>query len=651
VKRSRGRGQALVLVSAVIVAVLATLAVYDAVRSHPSPAVPPSLSSYGVGAMALCCLGALFVALVSVGFVRREEGRRRRTERRMLRLQHGADQTEDLVTIVNRRGRIEYVNRAVEVTTGYDREELLGKRDGPWFPWYPEDATFDDVRASILAGNEFRGTLSCRRKDGTPFLLEEHIAPLREGKAHAVRFVSTGRDVTRRKETEDRLYQLLRFDSLTGAAHRKHFEDLLQNELGQRPAGDARLAVLVMDLDRFKYINDVFASEVGDHMLRHVVDVLRLLVGARGFVGRLGSDEFGVAYRTTAPAAEGGALAARILTTLAQNTTVGGQDVHATVSVGIASYPEDGDDAATLLKSATIALSCAKGFGRNSVRFFRREMSDQVVELYSIQRRVAGAFRKGEYHVHYQPYCDLRTGKVSGAEALIRWDNGDLGSVSPAKFIPVLEDSGLIVDVGEWVLRTACQQIRNWTRTNRPLPVAVNLSHIQFGHRDLVGLVSDTVQEHQINPRHLTLELTESICIHDIGFAADLLGKLKGVGVSISVDDFGTGYSSLSYVKKLPVDNLKIDMSFVRDVTRDPDAASIITAITSMARGLGLRTIAEGVETEEQRNILHLLRCDLGQGYHFGRAVGADTFETMFRDTPAPPVDEAGGERVISGSD
>jgi EAL domain-containing protein (putative c-di-GMP-specific phosphodiesterase class I) len=262
-------------------------------------------------------------------------------------------------------------------------------------------------------------------------------------------------------------------------------------------------------------------------------------------------------------------------------------------------------------------------------------MSDQVVEFYSIQRRVAAAFRKGEYRVHYQPYCDLSTGYVSGAEALIRWNEGDLGFVPPSKFIPVLEDSGLILEVGEWVLRTACRQISEWKASRRAVPVAVNISHIQFGHRDLVGLVADAVREHDINPHHLTLELTESICIHDIGFATDLLGKLKGVGVSISVDDFGTGYSSLSYVKKLPVDNLKIDMSFVRDVTRDPDAASIITAITTMARGLGLKTIAEGVESEEQRKILHLLRCDMGQGYHFGRAAGADELVGMI--VPASP--------------
>jgi EAL domain-containing protein (putative c-di-GMP-specific phosphodiesterase class I) len=241
-----------------------------------------------------------------------------------------------------------------------------------------------------------------------------------------------------------------------------------------------------------------------------------------------------------------------------------------------------------------------------------------------MQRRLASALRNREYDVHYQPYCDLATGRVSGAEALIRWQSEDLGPVSPTEFIPVLEDSGLIVAVGEWVLRTACRQIGDWQRLRRALPVAVNLSQLQLAQHDLVSMVGDAVKEHAIDPRHLTLELTESICVRDIELASGLLRRLKDVGVSISVDDFGAGYSSLRHVKVLPVDNLKIDMSFVRDVTSDPDAASIITAITTMARGLGLRTIAEGVESEEQRNILRLLRCDLGQGYLFGPAVAAD---------------------------
>jgi diguanylate cyclase (GGDEF)-like protein/PAS domain S-box-containing protein len=618
-----------VLALAAAVTVLAGLAAYQAAgaltRHAPLNAVG-NLTAVSLAAAAL-------VVLVSLGLLKREHSRRRRSEIRMARLAQGVDQGEVLVTIVNRKGRIEYVNKAVEWATGFGAEELLAPRSGRWFPWYAEDATFEEVRGAVLDGRAYRGTVSCRRKDGTPFLLEEHVTPMQEGRERTDRFLSTSRDVTFQKQLEARLEHLDRFDVLTDVPHRRHFLELLQNELARGGKGGEDLAVLVMDVERFKYINDVFSPEVGDEMLRHLAVVLREIVGPRGSVGRLGSDEFGIFCRCSA--AEARLLAERILGVLARETHVAGLDLAVTVSIGVALAAQDLPDAGTLLKNADIALSSAKTFGRNSVRFFSRELSERAFHDYTIQRRVADGFRNGEYRVHYQPYCELANGRISGAEALIRWESGELGAVSPASFIPALEESGLILEVGEWVLRTACRQISDWRRTKSRLPIAVNLSPIQFGHRDLVGLVADAVREHQIDPSQLTLELTEDICTHDVGFAADLLKKLKNVGVSISVDDFGKGYSSLSYVKQLPVDNLKIDMSFVRDVTRDPDAASIITAITSMSRGLNLKTIAEGVETEEQRKFLHLLRCDYGQGYHFGPAVAADVLESRFEAAAA----------------
>jgi len=611
--------------------VLAALAAYQAAGALTRHTTFPGVAVGNLTAVSLVAAG--LVVLVSLGLLKREHARRRRSEIRMARLAQGVDQGEVLVTIVNRKGRIEYVNKAVEAATGYGTDELLAPRSGRWFPWYAEDGPFEELRSTVLDGRAYRGTVSCRRKDGSPFVLEEHVTPMQEGKGRTDRFLSTSRDVTHQKQLEERLGHLDRYDVLTGVPHRRHFLELLQNELAQRGKHGEDLAVLVMDVERFKYINDVFSPEVGDEMLRHLARVLRDIVGPRGSVGRLGSDEFGILYRCSAAEARG--LAERVLGVLARETRVAGHDIAVTVSIGVAMAAQDLPDAGTILKNADVALTFAKTFGRNSVRFFSRELSERAFHDYTIQRRVADGFRNGEYRVHYQPYCELANGRISGAEALIRWENGELGPVSPASFIPALEDSGLILEVGEWVLRTACRQIRDWRRTNSRLPVAVNLSPIQFGHRDLVGLVADVVREHQIDPSQLTLELTESICKQDVAFAADLLKKLKSVGVSISVDDFGTGYSSLSYVKKLPVDNLKIDMSFVRDVTLDQDAVSIITAITSMSRELGLKTIAEGVETEEQRKWLHLLRCDLGQGYLFGKAVAADVLESRFEAAAA----------------
>jgi EAL domain-containing protein (putative c-di-GMP-specific phosphodiesterase class I) len=276
-----------------------------------------------------------------------------------------------------------------------------------------------------------------------------------------------------------------------------------------------------------------------------------------------------------------------------------------------------------------MALSRAKVQGRNTVQFFSSDIVERMSDFYFLEKRLFSALKNDEYLIDYQPYCDLSTKRIAGVEALIKWNSGDRGMVSPSKFIPTLEDTGLIIDVGEWVMRTACKQIKAWNRNGTGFPVSVNLSLLQFRHKYLVDMVSDAIREFRLDPRYLTLEVTEGICIHDMDLTISILRKLKDTGISISVDDFGTGYSSLNYIKKLPVDNLKIDMSFVRDVAKDPDAASIITAITGLARSLNLKTIAEGVETEEQRNILHLLRCDMGQGYFFSRAVPAAEFEKL----------------------
>jgi diguanylate cyclase (GGDEF)-like protein/PAS domain S-box-containing protein len=623
-------GRAGVLSLAFVLAGLMVVADYEASASYLASLLghaSPQPSAPGAGLLAAASgLAALLVLLASSLLIVRETARRRRSAARLSRLLQSVDQTPTLVTIVNRKGRIEYTNKAVEATTGYGGQQLRRTSETRWLPWYADEREAAGVRDALLAGGTFRGPVSCRRKDGTPLLLEDHVTPLREGRVRAARFVSTARDITAQKRSEDRLAFLARYDPLTGLANRGHFAELLQAALARQPP--AGLVVAVMDVDRFKHFNVLLAPEVGDRVLQRVAAVLRSVAGPQSIVGRLGGDEFGLAC----PLAAGDdalRLARSIRAALAHQSSVDALDLPITVTLGIACSPRDGSDAATLIKNADLAHTHAKLQGRDSIQVFSGELNVRARELHAMQRHLAAALRNGEYEVHYQPYCELTSGRVSGAEALIRWESEDLGEVAPARFIPVLEDSGMIVAVGEWVLRTACRQIRDWQRARRALPVAVNLSQLQLGQDDLVEIVADAIKEHAIDPRQLTLELTESLCVRDIDFAIGMLRKLKEVGVSIAVDDFGTGYSSLSHVKKLPVDSLKIDLSFVRDVTSDPDAASIITAITSMARSLGLKTIAEGVEREEQRNILRLLRCDLGQGYLFGKAVTAGTFEQL----------------------
>ena len=590
-----------------------------------------SLTSVTIMIIALC-LAAVIIVLVSFSLIRREIGRRHRTEEKLSRLAQTAELAGDLITIAHRKGKIEYINKAVESVTGYSLKDLVGRRNDPWLPWYRDDEVFQEMLDTVLSGDPFRAVVNCRNKQGGSFIILEQVTPLLDRKGSITRFVSTARDITRQKQLEDRIDYLDKYDPLTGASNRRHFAERLKRELESSQREDSFLSVLIMDIDRFKYINDLFGSDVGDEVLQRISETLRASVSEGDVVARLGSDEFGVIHRYSAQLIDTAAVAEHIRNTVSQKIMIGGQDIVLTVTMGIANYPDSGNDSRALLKNADMALSRAKGQGRNTVQVFSPDINRGIQEFYLMEKRLFSALKNDEYHVKYQPYCDLSTKRIAGAEALIRWSNGEMGIVPPSKFIPTLEETGLIIDVGQWVLRTACRQIKDWKRHNRNISVSVNLSHHQFRHRNFIDMVSEAIKDLAIDPRHLTLELTESICIHDMDLTITRLKKLKDVGVSISVDDFGTGYSSLNYIKKLPVDNLKIDMSFIRDVAKDPDAASIVTAITGMARSLNLKTIAEGVETEEQRNILHLLRCDMGQGFYFSPAVTAADFDKLLME-------------------
>ena len=577
----------------------------------------------------VCFVAALIITLASIVFMRREFERRRRTEERLTRVLKTAEQAGDLITIMEKRGRIEYVNKAVELTTGYTQKELLGKRSKPLLPWYTDEKVAQKMRDGVLAGDPFRSILACRTKSGDEFFIQEHVTPLKDGRGNITRMLSTAREITLQKNMEERLIHLERHDTLTGIANRSAFVERLQEDLTEARKSNRSVSVLIMDIDRFKYINDIFGYDMGDKVLVRAAELLRAAIGDHDHMARLGSDEFAIAHTSDAQSVDAASVAAKVRETIARDMKIGEQEIVVTVTIGVAVSPHNGDDAETLLKNADMALSRARSQGRNAVLFFSADISERMSDFYFMEKRLFSALKNDEYLVNYQPYCDLLTKKIAGAEALIRWKSGDLGIVSPAKFIPTLEDTGLIIDVGEWALRTACKQIKEWSGNGRIFPVSVNLSLIQFRHKYLVGMVSDAIKEYKLDPRSLTLEVTEGICIHDMDLTISILKKLKDTGVSISVDDFGTGYSSLNYIKKLPVDNLKIDMSFIRDVAKDPDAASIVTAITGLARSLSLKTIAEGVETEEQRNILHLLRCDMGQGFYFSPAVPAAEFKKL----------------------
>lgn len=570
------------------------------------------------------------VILSSFALLRRKALDHRRTGSALSRFQNIAEGSGDLVTIMTTSGRIEYVNKAVEQATGYTRGELVGMWPGRRPPWYGSGELLKTMRAIVLSGSSFRIVVECRRKDGEPFALEEHVEPFRNGNGSVTRMISTARDISHERDLHDRISYLDRFDPLTGFPNRRFVAEMLEQAIAGARQENACISVLIIDINRFKLVNDLFGPETGDAVLKQVSERLRSAVGDEDIVARIGSDEFVVVHFDPILPVHAAGVAEEIRSAVSRSISVNGKDIFVTGTIGIAVFPENGDDAWTLLKNADLALAKAKSQGRNGIQFYDELISKQVAEFFILERSLFNALRNNEYLLHYQPYCQLSSREIAGAEALITWKNSDLGVVSPSKFIPSLEETGMIIEVGRWVLETACSRLREWERVDRFFSVAVNLSLAQFRHKHLVSMVREAIDDFRLDPRRLTLELTETVFVHDMDFAVQTLKRLKDVGVSISVDDFGTGYSSLSYIKKLPVDNLKIDISFVRDVAKDQDTASIVSAITTLARTLNLKTIAEGIETEEQRQILHLLRCDMGQGYLFSPALPAEDLETMF---------------------
>ncbi len=565
----------------------------------------------GAAGLALWLLALLVLA--------RQAALRRRRDHGRAALLRAVDQVRDLVTVADGKGRIEYVNQAVEEVTGYSRSELVGSRSRSWLPWYEGVPFLAEMQKTVLSGRPYRAGVLGRRKTGEAFLAEETVTPL--GPAGTFEgILSTARDVTEQRLLEVTLDHRAKHDPLTGLPNRRHLLRLLDQALQPMDGAARSAAVLAIDLDRFTQLNDLVGSAAGDQLLAEVAERLRSAAGERDLVARIGADEFALVCVGDGPV-DAAAAAEEVRQAVSRIRAGPDDDLAMTASVGIAVFPDHGRDARTLVENADLALGEARLRRRGAVVQFDEGLARGAADALMLEKRLAGALRNSEYLLHYQPYFDLASGRLAGAEALIQWQSADLGTIPAARFVPLLEESGMIVDVGLWVLETACRQAREWEASRLALPVSVNLSGAQFRHRQVVEAVAEAIGRHRLDPARLTLEVTESVCLDDLDFAVGTLRRLKELGVSISVDDFGTGYSSLSYLKRLPVDTIKIDMSFVRDVTRDQDAASIVSAITTLARAMRLRTIAEGVETEEQRNVLHLLRCDMGQGFYFSPAV------------------------------
>ena len=451
----------------------------------------------------------------------------------------------------------------------------------------------------------------------------------------------------RKWEAESRVRQLAYYDSLTGLPNRVLFLDRLSQTLEVARRHQRKAAVLFIDLDNFKRINDTLGHSFGDEILKITAERLRYCVRAsdavthlalQGTAARLGGDEFTVLLSEIDALEEPAIVAQRILERMAEPMCLSAQEVIVSPSIGITVFPEDGGDVETLLKNADLAMYFAKRSGPNSFQYYQAAMNEVALKRLTMENQLRQAIANGEFSLHYQPQVAVLTGEVSGVEALLRWNNAELGPVSPADFIPVAEESGLIVSIGEWVLRTACRQAKLWRDRGVPLPrIGVNISVKQFVQRNFPELVARVLAETGLAAEVLEIEITESLLMRDADGAADTLHRLKALGVQLAIDDFGTGYSSLSRLKEFPIDRLKIDRSFVRSVNTDLNDQAIASAVIAMAYSMNLCVVAEGVETSEQLDFLRAKHCDEVQGYFLSRPLPAQEVEDFLRRDVSPP--------------
>jgi len=433
-----------------------------------------------------------------------------------------------------------------------------------------------------------------------------------------------------RKKSEEQMAYLAYYDALTGLPNRNLFVDRVTQSVARLAHSKKCSAVLVLGIDKFKNVSVTCGFDVCDAVLKTIAQRLLACVRAGDTVARLGDSDYGVLLVDVSEPADIIVVLEKIMQSVSQPFYHGGKEIIVSLSAGVAVYPGDGIDAASLIKSANLAFERAREEGRKTFQFYTEDMNRKATEFVELEKALFHALKNEEFVMHYQPYCDMQTRKVRGLEALIRWERQGFGLVPPGMFIPILEDTRMIIDIGQWIIGHVVAQIQEWQRKGRAVvPVSVNVSLAQFMQKDFVESVLRVIRERGVPPPLLSLEVTESIFLKDISFTKLVLERLRNAGVAVSIDDFGTGFSSLSSLKRLPVDTLKIDMSFIREVVEDPDSANIVSAICDMARSLNLRTIAEGVETEAQWKILRLLRCDMGQGYYFCRPLPADEIERV----------------------
>jgi diguanylate cyclase (GGDEF)-like protein/PAS domain S-box-containing protein len=531
--------------------------------------------------------------------------------------------SHDIITIHDAQGLTTYESPSAARVLGYPSGSMIGK--SPFETIHPRDlAKAKAAFAELVRGGDDPAplVLRFRRADGSWILLESLGNNMLDHPG--IRgIVLTSRDITERRRAEKQVHYLANYDLLTTLPNRFLMRDRLAQAIAQAQRSETRLAVMHIGLDRFKVVNETLGHFVGDSVLKQAAERIRKVSRDGDTVARVGGDEFSVVVSNVFSYPGLSSAAEYMLGELSNPFSSEGQELFVSASIGISLYPDDALNVDEVIKHADAAMSSAKKLGRNNYQFFTANLNQDMHERMQIEAGLRTAIQRDELTLLFQPKIDLATRKIFGAEALLRWNHPKLGEISPTRFIPIAEDAGLVGQIGEWVLRSACQQIRGWQDAGYHLQVAVNVSARQFQQYDVAELVSKILVETGAQACNLGIELTESTVMRDAEASIVTLERLSALGVDIAVDDFGTGYSSLSYLRRLPLDQLKIDQTFVRDISTDPNDAAIVRSIITLAHSLGIRVIAEGVETEAQLAFLNDNGCQYAQGFLFGEPLSA----------------------------
>ena len=553
------------------------------------------------------------------------------------KLRHSAviiENMADAVTITNKDNLILDINRAYTEISGYAREEVLGKDPKLLKSDIHHQDFYRDLWRDLLSQGMWQGELWNRRKNGEAFPTWSTITAVQDTEGHTCNYVQVFSDISSIKRSQEELDFLAHHDPLTELPNRILFNDRLKHALAVAKREHTQVGVLFLDLDRFKNINDSLGHPAGDIVLQEAGQRIRKNLRTSDTVARLGGDEFIIIIEQIKKVQNVSTVANKLLNIFAQPFRVNEQELHLSVSLGISLYPNDGQETETLIRNADTAMYRAKEEGRNNFQFYTSSLTMAVSERLTLETALHHALEKNEFLLHYQPQYTFQKGEVTGVEALIRWENPELGLVSPDRFIPSAEDSGLILSIGEWVLETACTQMLTWLKNGYTLDhVSVNVSGIQIQRCDIVTTVRQVLKRTGLPAKYLEIEITESTAMQQLDRVIRDLSALSKMGIRISIDDFGTGHSSLSYLKRLPINHLKIDRAFVKDIPQNEDDMAIARAIVALGKSLDLGIIAEGIETEEQQDFLEGLGCDSAQGYFYSRPLAAELVVKFFQRT------------------